>query len=558
MAKMIRVFCENNQSTHYFPLGTSLSEMALQSEIAPDNQTILGAMVNNEVHELSYEIYKPKNIFLLTYQHSYGKQMYIRSLTMVLYKAIKDSFPLLRLKVEHSISKGLYCELTGPAMDKDMHREVVMQIKHRMQEIIQEDYPITRDEVETSEAIQIFKDLGLNDKVKLLSSRTHLYSSVYQLDDIRDYYYGPLVPSTGFLKVFDLIPYYHGMLLIFPKTENPMELEDIVIQPKMFEIFQEHKDWVEILEVPTVGELNAMVESKKISELIKVAEALQEKKLASIADQIHEHKHPIRAIFVSGPSSSGKTTFTKRLAIQLRVLGYRPLQISLDNYFVEREKTPRDEHGEYDFETPDALDIRLFSNQMRDLLDGKPVIMPRFSFTNGSRYFVDKELQMEERSILIIEGIHALNPLLSDFIDSREQFKVYVSAFTQLNLDLHNRIPTTDNRLIRRMVRDSLYRGYSALDTLSRWPSVRRGEDRYIFPFQEQADVMFNTALIFELSVLKWYAQPLLEQVPRNVSVYAEAKRLMKFLSYFQAIPDHDIPATSILREFLEGSSFEY
>ncbi len=558
MVREIQVHCENTQSKKSYPLGTSLSEIAFQSEVGIASSSILGALVNNEVCELHYEIYKPKNIFFFDYTHAYGKQMYVRSLTMVLYKAIKDTFPFLKLKVEHSISKGLYCELAGPKMDMDTHMDVVKLLKERMQEIIVANIPFIREEVETKEAIKIFESRGLNDKVKVLYGRTHAYSSVYQLDDISDYYYGPLVPSTGFLQVFDLVKYYEGMLLVFPKSEQPKQLEDIIIQTKMFEIFQEHKNWVEILEVPTVGELNQFIRENKISELIKVAEALQEKKLASIADQIHEYKNGIKAVFISGPSSSGKTTFTKRLAIQLRVLGYKPIQISLDNYFVNRDQTPLDEKGDYDFEHPDALDIRLFNQQMKELLQGEAVIMPRFSFTNGSRYFADKELRMEPQSILIIEGIHALNPLLSSFIDSKKQFKVYVSAFTQLNIDLHNRIPTTDNRLIRRMVRDSLYRGYSALDTLLRWPSVRRGEDKHIFPFQEQADVMFNTALIFELSVLKWYAQPLLEQVPRNVPVYAEAKRLLKFLSYFEPIPNHEIPTTSILREFLEGSSFEY
>lgn len=555
--KEISIFCENNSETRSFPLGTTLKEVSELMGVNL-NSPILGALVNNELKELEYGIYKPKHVRFLDYSHPFGKQMYVRSLTMVLYKAIKDLYPLAGFRVEHSISRGLYCEFNGPQPDADMHVQMVMDLKQRMQEIILADLLFERDEVETSEAIRIFDEQGLEDKTKLLKTRNQAYTSVYRLGDVVDYYYGHLVPSTSYLEHFDLVKYYHGMLLVFPKSNQPDELDDIIVQPKMFDIFQEHKDWVEILEVPTVGHLNVAIQENRFGELIKVGEALQEKKMARIADQIHDRAPGVKVILVSGPSSSGKTTFAKRLSIQLRVLGYRPVQISLDNYFVDREKTPLDEQGEYDFESPDALDLEFFYQQMNELIAGKSVLLPRFSFTNGSRYFAEKELVLPDNGLIIIEGIHALNPRLWQFLRPDQVFKVYVSAFTQLNIDRHNRIPTTDNRLIRRMVRDALYRGYSAIQTINRWPSVRRGEDKHIFPFQEEADAMFNTALLFELSILKTYAQPLLEEVPKSNPAWAEAKRLLKFLSYLIPIHTDEIPPTSILREFLEGSSFEY
>lgn len=557
MIKEVFIRCENTGVQRAYPVGTTLAEI-LEDQQIQLNSPVLGALVNNELRELEYVIYKPKTIQFIDYAHPFGKQMYIRSLTMVLYKAVNDLYPHVGFKVEHSISKGLYCELQGPVPDLETHLQILQTLKFRMAEIIQADFPFEREEIETTEAIRIFEELGLEDKVKLLKTRNQAYTSLYRLEGVMDYYYGPLVPSSGYLTNFDLVKYYHGMLLIFPKSNHPDELEDIIIQTKMFEIFQEHKDWVDILEVPTVGHLNELVLNKQIGQIIKVAEALQEKKLAMIADDIHARRPDVKIVLVSGPSSSGKTTFTKRLDVQLRVLGYKPVQISLDNYFVDREKTPRDEKGEYDFESPAALDIDLFNTQMNQLIQGQPVLLPRFSFTNGSRYFTDKELVLPENGLILIEGIHALNPELTSFINRNQTYKVYVSALTQLNIDRHNRIPTTDNRLIRRMVRDSFYRGYSASQTIDRWPSVRRGEDKHIFPYQEEADTMFNTSLVFELGILKVYAQPLLEAVPRNTPAWAEAKRLLKFLSYFIPVRTNELPPTSILREFLDGSSFEY
>ncbi len=557
MLKQIRIKCENTGTESEYPIGTQLHDIVKDKQIKM-NGPVLGAMVNNSLKELCYAIYKPKTIRFIDYTHKDGRRMYIRSLTMVLYKAVKDVFPESELKVEHSVSRGVYCEIEGLNLDVEMHFQALIDIRKRMQEIIKADLPITREEHETTKAVEIFEKLGLHDKCTLLRTRSQMYSSVYTLDNVSDYYYGHLVPSTGYLSNFDLVKYYDGMLLILPKADKPNELEEIVLQNKMFEIFQEHKSWVKILDVPTVGSLNEVILDGKVSELIKIAEALQEKKLAQIADKIDEKRKDIKVILVSGPSSSGKTTFTKRLAIQLRVLGMKPIQISLDNYFVDRAKTPLDENGEYDFESPHALDIKLFNDQMIDLFNGKEVKLPKFSFTNGSRYYADKYLKLESNNVLIVEGIHALNPELSAFIKKENKFKVYVSALTQLGIDSHNRIPTTDNRLLRRIVRDNLYRGYSALDTLKRWSSVGHGEKKYIFPYQEEADVMFNTALLFELGVLKQFAEPLLQEVPKNIPEYAESRRLLKFLSYFVPISDMEIPFTSILREFLEGSSFDY
>jgi uridine kinase len=366
------------------------------------------------------------------------------------------------------------------------------------------------------------------------------------------------VPSTGYLKAFDLVKYYQGMLLMIPKRSNPEELEDIVLQNKMFDIFQEYKEWVEIIGVRSVAAINQQVKSRLTSELIKISEALHERKVIQIADQIYGRKGKVRIVLISGPSSSGKTTFAKRIAIQLKVAGLKPYTISLDNYFVDREHTPKDEKGDYDFESLQAVDVDTFNKNLIQLLDGEEIELPKFSFESGRRFFDGTKLKIEDNGIIIIEGIHALNPNLTPLIEVEKKFLVYISALTSLSIDGTNRIPTTDNRLIRRIIRDYKYRGYSALDTISRWESVRRGEDQNIFPYQENADVMFNSALLYEFGILKTYAEPILRDVPVNVPEYAEARRLMKFLDFFERIPDQEIPPTSILREFLGGSTFSY
>ena len=553
--KEFAVYCENTKKEKKYTFGTTLADI-IEDQKIDIGEDILGAMVNNTLKELDYILYKPKTVRFIGYTHPDGQRMFMRSLSMVLFKAVVNLYPDYKLRIEHTVSKGLYCELEK-LIKEDTHDEVIGKLRNRMQEIIEQDLPFEREEIRTEVALRIFEEFGMEDKCTLMRTRRQFYSSVYKLDDVVNYFYGYLVPSTGYLKHFGLVKYYKGMLLVLPRKENPDELEDIVIQNKLFDIFQEFNEWVEIIGVPNVGRLNEITQSGKIGDIIKISEALQEKKLASVADMIYNRKE-VKVVFISGPSSSGKTTFAKRLAIQLSVIGFKPVVISMDNYFVDRELTPRDKNGNYDFEDPHALDIKLFNENMLDLMAGKEIKLPKFSFSKGKRFYDDTTLSMHKNSIIVVEGIHGLNPEISALIPGDRKFKVYVSALTPLSIDSNNRIPTTDNRLIRRMVRDSRYRGYSALETLQRWPSVRLGEEKHIFPYQEEADVMFNTALLFELGVLKQWAEPLLREVPPNTPEYSEAKRLLKFLSYLVCINEKEIPPTSILREFLDGSSFDY
>ncbi|MBN2637858.1 MAG: nucleoside kinase [Bacteroidales bacterium] len=556
MKKSFAIFCENTQTEKEYPFGTTLAEIAKDQKIE-QQYPVLGAMVNHTVKELSYMIYKPKTVQFLNYLHPDGKRMYIRSLSFVLFKAVHDLFPDQKLRIGHSVSRGLYCELDD-VINEETHEKIVVQIKNRMQEIIDEDLSFTREEIQTENALRIFEQFGLEDKCTLMRTRKQFYSSVYHLNDVVNYFYGYLVPSTGCLHKFDLVKYYNGMLLVLPKTDQPDELEEIIIQNKLFDIFQEFKEWGEIIGVPNVGKLNERNQEGHIGQIIKVSEALQEKKLAQIADQIYQRKDDVKVVMISGPSSSGKTTFAKRLGVQLCVSGFKPVVISMDNYFVNRDQNPKDENGNYDFESPYALDIKLFNKNLLDLFDGKTIDLPKFNFSKGERYYDGTKLSLKNNGILIVEGIHGLNPEITQSVPEKRKFKVYVSALTSLSIDSNNHIPTTDNRLIRRMVRDYLYRGYSALETLQRWPSVRKGEEKHIFPYQEEADIMFNSALLFELGVLRRWAEPLLQEVPPVVPEYSEARRLLKFLTYILPIPEKEIPPTSILREFLDGSSFDY
>jgi uridine kinase len=515
---------------------------------------ILGAYVNNKLRELNYEVYHPKTIEFIVITRPDGMRMYIRSLSLVLYKAVSELYPNARLRIEHSVSKGTYCSVEG----EDLTIEDVMAIQNRMKEIIDSDTPFIRHEEETEEVIKRFEQQNQKDKTALIRHRGQLYTSYHQLEKYIGLYYGYLVPSTGYLKVFDLIKYYNGMLLQIPKRKQPDELEDIVVQNKMFDIFQEFSEWNRVLNVRNLADINESCTNGKAETLIKISEALHEKKIGHIADMIEARKKSVKLVLISGPSSSGKTTFGKRLAIQLMVAGMKPLNLSLDNYFVNRENTPLDEHGQYDFEALNALDIELFNQQLLDLLAGKEVNIPKFNFETGQRYYDGEKLKMNADNILVIEGIHGLNPELTHLIPDQSKFKIYVSALTSVNIDDQNLIHTTDNRLIRRIVRDYKYRKYSAQDTISRWASVRRGEDAHIFPYQEEADVMFNTALLYELSVLKQQAEPILLEVQPNQREFAEAQRLLKFFSYFKPIQANEIPPTSIIREFLGGSSFDY
>lgn len=556
MERSYVIYCENTKTEKKIPFGTSLGEIAKIMKV-DTGYPILGAIVNNTLKELSYMIYKPKTVNFIDSTHPDGRRMYLRSLSFVLFKAARDLYPEHKLKIEHSVSKGWYCEL-GNVIEQSGHEEMVSKLKKRMQEIIDEDLPFTREEIRTEEALKIFEKYGLEDKCTLMRTRQQFYSSVYQLDGVLNYFYGYLIPSTGYIKNFDLVKYYEGMLLVLPKMDNPNELEEIVVQNKLFEIFQEFKEWGEIIGVPNVGRLNELTQQGKIGNIIKVSEALQEKKMAQIADCIEKRKEDVRVILISGPSSSGKTTFAKRLGVQLNVNGFAPVVISMDNYFVDRKYTPRDKNGDYDFEDPHALDIKLFNQNLLDLFDGKEIKLPKFSFSDGKRFYDGTTLKLEKNGIVVVEGIHALNPEVTQFIPAKRKFKVYVSALTSLTIDATNHIPTTDNRLIRRMVRDYRYRGYSAVETLQRWPSVRQGEEKHIFPYQEEADIMFNTALLFELGVLKPWAERILREVPPIAPEYPESLRLLKFLSYITPIAEKEIPPTSILREFLDGSSFDY
>lgn len=555
MRKQVEVVCSNSGEKKKILPGLNLNEIALEFNVKL-NHPILGAMVNNSLKEMSYEVYSPKTINFIDITHPAGMRMYQRSLFFVLQKAVKDLIPGSSIRIEHSVSKGFYCEIDG--CNQPLELPLIFNICDRMREIVAADIPFKRDKVLTTDIVEMFEGIGYHEKAKLFRTRPKLYTSVYYLSDAADYFFGSLVPSTGYLKVFDLVKYYNGMLLRIPKRFKPEEVEDIEIQNKMFEIFQEYVDWVDILGVGSVGAINEQVQKGLSSELIKISEALHEKKVAQIADKIYCQRDKLRVVLISGPSSSGKTTFAKRLSIQLKVSGLKPYTISLDNYFVDREHTPKDENGDYDFESLYALDVKTFNNDLVRLLNGEEVTLPKFSFEEGTRYYDNTKLQIESNGIIIIEGIHALNPDLTPLIPVEKKYKIYVSALTSISFDRINRISTTDNRLIRRIIRDYRYRGYSALDTIRRWESVRRGEDKNIFPYQEQADVMFNSALLYEISVLKSFAEPILYELPSSEPEYSEAVRLQKFLSYFTPISDEEVPPTSILREFLGGSTFSY
>jgi len=555
MNEKLEIYIENFNKKFEIPLGLSLIEISKKFNVKL-KFPILGAFVNNELEELRYRIFKPKNIRFIDITYVDGMRMYVRSLLFILYKAIHDLYPDKVLKIEHAVSKGLYCEFADQS--EAITFEMIFDIVKRMREIVKEDVAFVRKEILLEDAVKIFEKNNYSEKAKLFKTRKKLYTTIYSLDGVCDYFYGHLVPSSGYIQTFDLAKYYDGMLLMLPKSDKPNEVQEIILQPKLFEIFQEYNEWGAILGLDTIGSINEAVLKGKTREMIQIGEALHEKKVAQIADIIYKHKKQIKLILISGPSSSGKTTFSKRLSIQLKVLGLQPVPISLDNYFVNRENTPLDENGEYDFETIEEIDISFLNKQLLSLFKGEEIDLPKFSFEEGKRFFNGTKLQLHGNEILILEGIHALNPKLTPIIETENKFKIYVSALTQVGIDWRNRIPTTDNRLLRRIIRDYKYRGYSALDTLKRWKSVRKGEEKNIFPYQEEADIMFNSALMFELGILKKFALPLLHDIFENEPEYAEAKRLIKFLSYFVTIDHSEVPPTSILREFLGGSSFSY
>lgn len=551
---MITIQIKNNNTSKEVPFGTSLQELA-ESEGIKMDFPIVGALVNNKNRPISYRIHKPCLIQFFDLTSTYGHFMYERSMFFLLYKAVKDILPKeVKLRISHSISGGKYCELDN--LDRPLDQNLVNQLTKHIQATIAQDLPFERLVLPTQEAVEIFKEEGLEDKYELLRNRRQIYTSVYRLGDAHNYYYGNLLPSTRYIHLFGLDLYASGMLLKIPQPNHPTTLSLNHPVPKLFSIYKDYKIWANKIGVPYVYKLNQKITEGKIQDTILVTESYHEKLLAKIADTIHERDNKI--VLISGPSSSGKTTTCKRLSVQLSILGYNPVQISVDDFFVEREDTPLDENGEKDFECIDAIDLPLFNKTLNDLLDGKEVPLPTFDFQTGHKVWKGNTIKMEENSILVIEGIHCLNPRLTEQIDDSLKFKLFVSALTSISIDRQNPIPTTDNRLIRRIIRDYNYRGYSAQETISRWASVRRGENKNIFPYQENADAMFNTSLICEMGVLKQYAVPILLAVPETSTEFAEAYRLLKFLSYFKVIPEKNIPGTSILREFVGGSKFSY
>ena len=554
--KDITIYCVNLQKSVQVREGLTLLEIYRLLGVELPHQ-VLCARVNNKTEDLNYCVYNPKQIEFIDITHGSGSRAYVRSLCFVLYKAIEDIMPGMQLRIEHSISKGYYCEIN--VQDK-ISEESIIRIKQRMREIVDADMPFERIECPTKEALEIFRSQGMEDKVALLETSRTLYTIYYRLDNLIDYYYSCLVPSTGYLKVFDLIKYNGGLLLVPPSVDNPQVTSQIVRQEKMLKAFEEYVRFNHIVGLSNVGNLNQAILARRATDLIKVIEAPHEKKIAGIADEITEKckNGEARVILISGPSSSGKTTFSKRLSIQLMTNLLRPVTISLDNYFVNRENTPKDESGDYDYESLYALDLELFNKDLNRLLKGEEVDMPTYNFESGKRIYRGNKLKLDRASVLILEGIHALNPDLTPQIENKLKYRVYVSALTSISIDDHNWIPTGDNRLLRRIIRDYKYRGSTAQSTIARWPSVRRGEEKWIFPYQENADAMFNSSLLFELAVMKRHATPILSAVPRDCPEYGEANRLLEFLDFFLPLAEHEIPPTSLLREFLGGSSFKY
>ncbi|PTN07894.1 nucleoside kinase [Mangrovibacterium marinum] len=554
-SKTIDIYCENTNTVTAYPVGITLEEIRDDLGVQLDNP-ICGALVNNKVKELSFAVVKSKQVRFIDYTHIDGRRLYVRSLIFLLYVAVRETFPEVKLKVMNGISQGYYCELLG--LERKIDDSDIFGIKTEMEYWVKRNIPFEKKGLLTRDAVDELQRQGLEEKAKLFDQQGMLFSFLYYLNGYCNYFYGHHVPSTGYLTTFNLVPYFDGILLQVPKPDDFDELNEVEHQQKLFGIFKEHKNWAELMNVPNLGMLNHYIESERGGDIIKISEALHEKKIVEIANMIDARRDQLKVVLVAGPSASGKTTFSKRLSVQLAVNGIVPHLISLDDYFVDREKTPRDEHGNYDFEVLEAIDIEFFNQQLLQLFQGMEVELPRFNFIVGRREPSGHKLQLGDGHVLIVEGIHGMNPKLMPLVDGTMSFKIFLSALTQISIDDHNHISTTDNRLIRRILRDSKYRGYSAADTIKRWPSVRNGEERNIFPYQENADVMFNSALMYELAVLKKYVEPLLKAVPETCEEHCEANRLLKFFSYFHHIDDIEIPPTSVIREFLGGSSFKY
>ena len=553
MKQMLLIRCKNNKKVLKVNVGSTLSEVFSASELKMDHGPVC-ARVNNKVQGMHYRLYNDKDVEFLDMRSGSGSRTYTRTLFFICCKAINDLYGNVEVRIDIPVSKGYYVHVK---LGRDITADDVARIRCRMQEIIDADTPIRRRMVTAEEAIRLFSEKGDMSKVKLLKGQGKLYTVYYQIDDFIDYFYGALLTSTSEVYLFDLVAYSDGMLLRVPSREDPGQLCPMPRQQKMFDVFKEHHEWQNIIGLRTVGDLNDAVDKGFATDIINVNEALQEKKIARIADQIAA-RHDVKLVLLAGPSSSGKTTTCKRLSIQLLTCGLKPLQISLDDYFIDRDKTPLDANGEYDYESIHALNIDLINEQFNALFKGEEIELPRYNFQTGKSEKSGKRLKLGPNDIVVVEGIHALNPELTAQIPEQQKFRVYVSALTTILLDEHNYIPTTDNRLLRRIIRDYKYRGVSAQECIHRWPSVRAGEERWIFPYQENADAMFNSAMLYELAVIKQQAEPLLEQVPENCEEYAEAHRLLKFLRYFHAISYRQLAPTSLLREFLGGSSFKY
>lgn len=553
MKQMLLIRCKNNKKVLKVNVGSTLSEVFSASELKMDHGPVC-ARVNNKVQGMHYRLYNDKDVEFLDMRSGSGSRTYTRTLFFICCKAINDLYGNVEVRIDIPVSKGYYVHVN---LGRDITADDVARIRCRMHEIIDADTPIRRRMVTAEEAIRLFSEKGDMSKVKLLKGQGKLYTVYYQIDDFIDYFYGALLTSTSEVYLFDLVAYSDGMLLRVPSREDPGQLCPMPRQQKMFDVFKEHHEWQNIIGLRTVGDLNDAVDKGFATDIINVNEALQEKKIARIADQIAA-RHDVKLVLLAGPSSSGKTTTCKRLSIQLLTCGLKPLQISLDDYFIDRDKTPLDANGEYDYESIHALNIALINEQFNALFKGEEIELPRYNFQAGKSEKSGKRLKLGPNDIVVVEGIHALNPELTAQIPEQQKFRVYVSALTTILLDEHNYIPTTDNRLLRRIIRDYKYRGVSAQESIHRWPSVRAGEERWIFPYQENADAMFNSAMLYELAVIKQQAEPLLEQVPENCEEYAEAHRLLKFLRYFHAISYRQLAPTSLLREFLGGSSFKY
>ncbi len=555
MENKVTIYCTNTASYKDVPVGANLIQILVEFGVKSKHK-IVTAKVNNKTEPLTYQVYNNKTVSFISIYEPSGMRAYVRSLCFLFSRAVAEVCPNAQLLIEHPISLGYFCRINNAS---EINQDIVDAIKEKIQTYIDADTPFQCVEEETVKVVEMFRERGFEDKAILLETSGELYSKYYKMNGAVDYFYGCLTPSTGYVDLFDLELYNDGLLLRIPNRENPVELEPVISQKKMYNVYKEHLKFLNIIGLDNVGDMNKANQQGDMPRIIKISEAYQEKAIANIAAEIASHTgNGIKVVLISGPSSSGKTTFRMRLEVQMMVNLIKPVGLSLDDYFVNRENTPLDENGGYDFESLHALDIPRFNEDLEKLLRGEEVELPTFNFTTGQREYKGHKLQLEENSILVIEGIHGLNPELTRSIPDNLKYKIYVSALTTISLDDHNWIPTTDNRLLRRLVRDYRYRNYSAIDTISRWPSVRKGEDKWIFPYQENADVMFNSAMMYELAALRKYAEPILSQVPNNVPEYAEAHRLLKFLKYFNYINDRELPPTSLLREFLGGSSFKY